>query len=323
MTLLKSLLTQTSPAFMGIVNVTPDSFYDGGLHNTKETSLSHIKTLLSDGADIIDLGAESTRPGSNPISVDEEISRLDPIISNYNYNTPLSIDTQKSEVAKWALLKGASIINDVSGLRDPDMAPIVGEHDAGLVIMHMKGTPMTMQNNPRYSNIMDDLLFFFESKIKEAQKHKVSSIILDPGIGFGKTVDHNLEILANCSNKTTYSGKILTQEDLKNINFVNKEKLLSRLGNPSYVDPIENKLFYFSERSEKKSIFNKEIEYSYVFVFKLDKNDQIIDTKVFNTKEIKNIKLSEDETSNQIVKRGLLEKIFGGVGTQQELPTTP
>ena len=130
-------------------------------------------------------------------------------------------------------------------------------------------------------------------------------------------------ILANCSNKTTYSGKILTQEDLKNINFVNKEKLLSRLGNPSYVDPIENKLFYFSERSEKKSIFNKEIEYSYVFVFKLDKNDQIIDTKVFNTKEIKNIKLSEDETSNQIVKRGLLEKIFGGVGTQQELPTSP
>ncbi len=130
-------------------------------------------------------------------------------------------------------------------------------------------------------------------------------------------------ILANCSNKTTYSGKILTQEDLKDINFVNKEKLLSKLGNPSYVDPIENKLFYFSERSEKKSIFNKDIEYSYVFVFKLDKNDKIIDTKVFNTKEIKNIQISEDETSNQIVKRGLLEKIFGGVGTQQELPTSP
>ena len=130
-------------------------------------------------------------------------------------------------------------------------------------------------------------------------------------------------ILANCSNKTTYSGKIINQEDLKDINFYNKEKLISQLGYPSYVDPIENKFFYFSEVSEKKSILKKEIKYSYVFVFELDNNDTIIDTKVFNTKDIKNIKFSDDKTSNEIVKRGLLEKIFGGVGTQQELPTTP
>ena len=130
-------------------------------------------------------------------------------------------------------------------------------------------------------------------------------------------------ILANCTNKTTYSGKILNQEDLQDINFQDKEKLISKLGYPSYIDPIENKFFYFSEKSEKKSILKKEIKYSYVFVFKLDKYDQIIESKVFNIKEIEDIKFSEDKTSNEIVKRGLLEKIFGGVGAQQELPTTP
>ena len=130
-------------------------------------------------------------------------------------------------------------------------------------------------------------------------------------------------ILANCSNKTTYSGKIINQDTLQNINFENKEKLISKLGFPSYIDPIENKFFYFSEKSQKKSIFKKEIKYSYVFVFKMNENEEIIETKVFNTKDIENIQFSNDKTSNQIVKRGLLEKIFGGVGTQQELPTTP
>ena len=130
-------------------------------------------------------------------------------------------------------------------------------------------------------------------------------------------------ILANCSNKTTYSGKFLNNEELKEINFTNKEKLISKLGAPSYIDPIENKFFYFSEKSEKKSIFNKEVKYSFVFVFKIDENDKIINSQVFNIKDIKDVKLSKDKTTNEIVKRGLLEKIFGGVGTQQELPTTP
>ena len=132
-----------------------------------------------------------------------------------------------------------------------------------------------------------------------------------------------LFILSNCTNKTTYSGKILKQDDFKNINFENKENLISELGYPSYVDPIENKLFYFSEVSEKKSILSKKIKYSYVFVFKINEYDQIIQSKVYNTKEIQNVKFSDDKTSNEIVKRGLLEKIFGGVGTQQELPTSP
>ena len=130
-------------------------------------------------------------------------------------------------------------------------------------------------------------------------------------------------ILANCSNKTTYSGKILNNEELEDINFTNKENLITKLGNPSYVDPIENKFFYFSKKSEKKSIFKKEIKYSYIFVFKIDEDDQIINSEVFDIKDIKSIKLSNDNTTNEIVKRGLLEKIFGGVGTQGELPTTP
>ena len=130
-------------------------------------------------------------------------------------------------------------------------------------------------------------------------------------------------ILANCSNKTTYSGKILKNEELEDINFTNKDNLISKLGNPSYVDPIENKFFYFSEKSEKKSIFKKKIKYSYIFVFEIDEDDQIINSEVFDIKDIKSIKLSNDNTTNQIVKRGLLEKIFGGVGTQGELPTTP
>ena len=130
-------------------------------------------------------------------------------------------------------------------------------------------------------------------------------------------------ILANCSNKTTYSGKILNQEELKDIDFKNKEKLISKLGYPSYIDPIENKFFYFSEKSKKKSIFKKEIDYSYIFVFKIDQNDKIIGTKVYDIKDIENNKFSRDTTSNEIIKRGLIEKVFGGVGTQQELPTTP
>ncbi len=130
-------------------------------------------------------------------------------------------------------------------------------------------------------------------------------------------------ILSNCANKITQSGKILKQENFENINFINKENLINELGNPSYIDPIEKKFFYFSEKSEKKSILKKEIKYSFVFVFMFDEQDKIIDTKVFDTKNIKSIKFSNDKTSNNLIRRGLLERIFGGVGTQKELPTTP
>ena len=130
-------------------------------------------------------------------------------------------------------------------------------------------------------------------------------------------------ILSNCSNTTIYSGKILNEDQLQNINFDNKTNLISKLGKPSYVDPIENKFFYFSEKSEKKSILRKEIKYSYIFVFKIDENENIISSNVYNIKDIKEVKFSDEKTSNEVVRRGLIEKIFGGVGTQQKMPTTP
>ena len=129
--------------------------------------------------------------------------------------------------------------------------------------------------------------------------------------------------LLSCSNKTIYSGKIFDQETFDNLNFNNKETLLKQMGNPSFIDPIENKYFYYSEKTSKKSIFNKDTEYSYVFVFKFDENNKILNSKVFDLKNKKNIEIIEKQTSNEIVKRGLLEKFFGGIGAQKELPNSP
>ena len=129
--------------------------------------------------------------------------------------------------------------------------------------------------------------------------------------------------LNNCNNQTIYSGKIISQESLNNINFENKENLLIKFGKPSYVDPVTNKFFYFSEMKEKKSVFNKKTNYSLIFVFEFDENDNIKQSKVYDLKNRKNIELVKDETSNNIIKRGILERIFGGVGPQTEIPTTP
>ena len=132
-----------------------------------------------------------------------------------------------------------------------------------------------------------------------------------------------LFVLLSCSNKTIYSGKIINQDNFNDLNFKEKSKLINKLGEPSYIDSLENKYFYFSEKKIKKSILNKNTEYSYVFVFQFDKNDQIIKTNVIDLKNSKNLKSIEEETQNEIVKRGIIEKIFGGVGSQQELPTSP
>ena len=132
-----------------------------------------------------------------------------------------------------------------------------------------------------------------------------------------------LFVLLSCSNKTIYSGKIINQDNFNDLNFKEKSKLINKLGEPSYIDSLENKYFYFSEKKIKKSILNKNTEYSYVFVFQFDKNDQIIKTNVIDLKNSKNLKSIEEETQNEIVKRGIIEKIFGGVGSEQELPTSP
>lgn len=186
---------------VGIVNVTPDSFSDGGAFFDPDAACSHGLRLIEEGADLLDLGAESTRPGSLPISAEEELARLLPVIQSLRTKTPapLSIDTSKSSVAAAALEAGADIINDVTALSDPLMGPLVASHRAGLILMHMQGTPENMQQNPSYPN--DDVVTAVAKFLSERRAIAIgygvdaASLILDPGFGFGKTADQNLALL--------------------------------------------------------------------------------------------------------------------------------
>lgn len=185
---------------MGILNVTPDSFSDGGLFLSQELAVEHAVRMQSEGADIIDIGGESTRPGAMKISAKEEIKRVVPIIEVIakKVKVPISIDTYKSEVAKAAINAGASIVNDISGLRfDKKMPGLVARYKLPVVIMHIKGTPQNMQNNPSYKALIPEIIDYFAKSIEIALEAGVSNdkIIIDPGIGFGKTADHNLEII--------------------------------------------------------------------------------------------------------------------------------
>mgnify|MGYP001378837515 FL=1 len=187
---------------MGIVNVTPDSFSDGGKFFSPEVAISHASKLIAQGADIIDIGGESTRPGAEAVSETEELKRVIPVIEKVRIDNPtilISIDTTKASVAKYAVEAGADIINDVSGLSfDNNMTVTVESLNVPIVIMHMKGNPQNMQLNPKYKDIVNEILDFFKTKIKIAIQSGInrSMIILDPGIGFGKTVDHNFELLS-------------------------------------------------------------------------------------------------------------------------------
>ena len=187
---------------MGIVNVTPDSFSDGGKFFSPEVATSHASKLITQGADIIDIGGESTRPGAAQVSESEELKRVIPVIEKIRTDNPtilISIDTTKASVAKHAVEAGANIINDVSGLSfDNNMIGIVKSFKIPVVIMHMKGNPQNMQLNPEYKDIVNEILEFFKMKIKTAIQSGInrSMIILDPGIGFGKNVEHNFELLS-------------------------------------------------------------------------------------------------------------------------------
>jgi len=187
---------------MGIVNVTPDSFSDGGKFFSPEVAIRHASKLITQGADIIDIGGESTRPGAEQVSESEELKRVIPVIEKIRTDNPtilISIDTTKASVAKHAVEAGADIINDVSGLSfDNNMIGIVERFNIPVVIMHMKGNPQNMQLNPKYKDIVNEILDFFKMKIKTAIQSGInrSMIILDPGIGFGKTVEHNFELLS-------------------------------------------------------------------------------------------------------------------------------
>jgi dihydropteroate synthase len=187
---------------MGVLNVTPDSFSDGGEFFTTEKAVEHGSRMAADGARIIDVGGESTRPGAEPVSAEVELARVRPVIAKLREKVPafISIDTTKAAVALGALEAGASIINDVtSGRADPEMMKLATEKKAAFIIMHMQGTPRTMQTNPHYDDVVTEVANFFRQQYTRALECGIDSmaIAFDPGIGFGKTVEHNLELLAN------------------------------------------------------------------------------------------------------------------------------
>ncbi|MDM8556887.1 dihydropteroate synthase [Desulfococcaceae bacterium HSG7] len=187
-------------AVMGIVNVTPDSFSDGGLYYNIDKAVEHGRQLAESGADIIDIGGESTRPFADSVSTEEELQRVVPVIAKLaaKIAIPISIDTVKAEVARQALDAGASIINDISALRhDKNMADLAAQYGVPLILMHIQGTPRTMQVAPQYDNLIAEIKTFLEDAIRHAEKKGVlrSAIIVDPGIGFGKTAQHNYSII--------------------------------------------------------------------------------------------------------------------------------
>jgi dihydropteroate synthase len=187
-----------SPSLMGIVNVTPDSFSDGGLFLDAEAAIAHGEQLARDGAEILDVGGESTRPGAEEVSAEEEMARVLPVVEGLVGAATVSIDTSKVAVAEAALDAGASIVNDVTALRhDPEIGALCAERGAGLVLMHMQGDPRTMQESPVYEDVVDDVKAFLAERLRFAVEAGAAEerIWLDPGIGFGKTLDHNLELL--------------------------------------------------------------------------------------------------------------------------------
>jgi dihydropteroate synthase len=199
---------------MGVVNVTPDSFSDGGKFFARDAAAAQGQKLAADGADILDIGGESTRPFSDPVSVDEEIERVIPVIEKLadHLTIPISIDTMKAEVARRAIEAGASMINDVSALRfDPDLGRVAREFDTPVVLMHMLGSPKTMQDSPTYDNLIADISDFLKDAIARAQKQGISrsKLIVDPGIGFGKTVSHNLFLIRHLQSFASLGVPIL------------------------------------------------------------------------------------------------------------------
>ena len=230
-TVLSRLLGERRPLVMGILNVTPDSFSDGGRFADPQTALAHARQMIADGADIIDVGAESTRPyaGAKPVSLDDEIARLSPVLRPLiELGAPVSIDTMKAEVAAWALDQGASILNDVWGLqRDPDMARVAAEHGAPVVVMHNREQP-----DPAL-DIMTDIEAFFMRSLDTALKAGIrrENIVLDPGIGFGKTPEQSIEVIARLAELKRFGLPILVGLSRKRfINAVSPSKPDERLG---------------------------------------------------------------------------------------------
>ncbi|MDE0316161.1 MAG: dihydropteroate synthase [Candidatus Poribacteria bacterium] len=197
----KSLTFGDSTHIMGVLNVTPDSFSDGGAYLNINTAITHAKTMVAEGATIIDIGGESSRPGAEPVPANVELERVLPVIQalvSEQLDVPISIDTTKAVVAKHALEAGAHFINDITALRgDTAMAQVAAEMEAGVILMHMKGTPRTMQRSPHYKDVVKEVCKALENWINDASQNGIAPdrIIVDPGIGFGKTTEQNLQIL--------------------------------------------------------------------------------------------------------------------------------
>jgi dihydropteroate synthase len=198
----KFQLDLTSPKVMGIVNVTPDSFSDGGQFSSTEKAIAHAHHLVAQGADVLDVGGESTRPGATPVPLDEELSRVIPVIEGLaGIGVPLSIDTYKPEVMRAAILAGVDIVNDVCALQEPQALEIVAASDVGVCLMHMQGRPQNMQQDPQYQDVVHEVYDFLKSRLAAAEQVGISKsrITLDPGFGFGKRTAHNLALLEGMS----------------------------------------------------------------------------------------------------------------------------
>lgn len=201
------------PRVMGIVNATPDSFSDGGLAFAPAAAFARAEVLASEGADLLDVGGESSRPGAEPIGLDEEIRRVIPVVEALaaRLPIPISVDTTKPEVARLAFEAGAAILNDITALSDPAMLSLVADSGAGVVLMHMQGTPQTMQDDPHYDDVVAEVLQFLSDRVEVAERAGIprERIAIDPGIGFGKMFDHNLALLRGLDRFATLGCALL------------------------------------------------------------------------------------------------------------------
>jgi dihydropteroate synthase len=212
---------------MGVVNVTPDSFSDGGLYMDAGAAIAHARRLVSEGAVLVDVGGESTRPGAAPVTADEELARVEPVLEGLA-GVPVSIDTSKARVAERALELGAELVNDVTALRgEPELAGVVAAHGAYLCLMHMQGEPRTMQAAPRYDDVVSDVLGFLEERVEHAVSAGIpeNRICVDPGIGFGKTPDQNLELVRRLGEIASLGRPVV-------VGFSRKSTLGKILGDP-------------------------------------------------------------------------------------------
>ena len=209
----EKILDLSTVKIMGILNITTDSFFDGGKYLSKKIIIEKCKKMLLEGASIIDIGAQSSRPGSKPIDFETEKKRLLTAISDVKQHFPdiiISVDTYNAEIARICLLNGADMINDISaGEMDEKMFELVVDLDIPYIMMHMQGTPETMQDNLQYKNVVDDILTFFEKKIKQLKNKGFQKIIIDPGFGFGKTIQHNYQLLNNLEKFKKYGFPII------------------------------------------------------------------------------------------------------------------